>query len=113
AAYAGTFCWCSPSTGSNSRQSSVAGYQSSVIGRQSPVRLRLPSLSTDLPDIVRLLFHLPNDLLTDRHVRASTQNQALSSVLFLYRDVLHINVGAIEPIPRARTPTKVPVVLTP
>ncbi|MGH9201611.1 MAG: phage integrase N-terminal SAM-like domain-containing protein [Vicinamibacterales bacterium] len=32
-------------------------------------------------------------LATNRRVSASTQNQALSAVLFLYRDVLHIEIG--------------------
>ena len=43
---------------------------------------------------------------------ASTQNQALSAVLFLYRHVLRIEVGQIEHVPRARTPIRVPVVLS-
>jgi integron integrase len=51
-------------------------------------------------------------LATERRVSASTQNQALSAVLFLYRDVLHIEVGRIEDVPRARTPVRVPVVLS-
>jgi integrase len=51
-------------------------------------------------------------LATDRCVSASTQNQALSGVLFLYRNVLHIAIGSIENVPRARTPIHVPVVLS-
>ena len=51
-------------------------------------------------------------LAVDQHVAASTQNQALSGVLFLYRCVLRQEVGAIELLPRARMPSKVPVVLT-
>ena len=51
-------------------------------------------------------------LATDRRVSASTQNQALSAVLFLYRDVLHIEIGPIENVPRARMPVRVPVVLS-
>jgi integron integrase len=48
-----------------------------------------------------------------RHrVSASTQNQALSALLFLYRHVLRIDVGAIEQVPRTRTPVRVPVVLS-
>src|SRR5262245_31614434 len=43
---------------------------------------------------------------------ASTQNQALSPLLFLYRDVLHIEIGRIEDVPRARMPVRVPVVLS-
>jgi integron integrase len=51
-------------------------------------------------------------LAVDRRVAASTQNQALCAVLFLYRDVLHVPVDAIESVPRARTPVRVPVVLS-
>jgi integrase len=51
-------------------------------------------------------------LASDRHVSASTQNQALSAVLFLYRDVLHVKIGTIEHVPRARMPVRVPVVLS-
>ena len=52
-------------------------------------------------------------LAIERHVAASTQNQALSAVLFLYRVVLRQDVGALDLVPRARMPAKVPVVLTP
>ncbi|OFV94479.1 MAG: integrase [Acidobacteria bacterium RIFCSPLOWO2_12_FULL_65_11] len=45
-------------------------------------------------------------------VSASTQNQALSAVLFLYRAVLQIEVGPIEQVPRARTPDRLPVILS-
>lgn len=50
-------------------------------------------------------------LATDRKVAASTQNQALSAVLFMYRDVLRLELGHIEQVPRARVPGRVPVVL--
>ena len=40
-------------------------------------------------------------LATNRRVSASTQNQSLSALLFLYRDVLHIEIGSIENVPRA------------
>src|SRR5260221_7630654 len=43
-------------------------------------------------------------LATNRRVAASTQNQALSAVLFLYRDVLRLDVGDIEQVSRARGP---------
>ena len=46
------------------------------------------------------------------HVSASTQNQALSGVLFLYRAVLRQDLGAIQHAPRARAPHHVPVVLS-
>jgi len=47
-----------------------------------------------------------------RRVSASTQNQALSAVLFLYRGVLQVDLGDVGQVPRARTPVRVPVVLT-
>ena len=47
-----------------------------------------------------------------QHVSASTQNQALSAVLFLYKNVLAIDFGGIPPVVRARTPERLPVVLS-
>jgi integron integrase len=52
-------------------------------------------------------------LAVNEGVVASTQNQALSGVLFLYREVLRLPIGAVEMPPRARLPSRVPVVLTP
>ncbi len=49
-------------------------------------------------------------LAVDQEVSASTQNQALSPVLFLYKEVLELDIGPIEQVPRARMPYKVPVV---
>jgi integron integrase len=51
-------------------------------------------------------------LAVDRHVSASTQNQALSAVLFLYREVLGRDLGTLPSIARARTPERLPVVLS-
>jgi integrase len=51
-------------------------------------------------------------LATDRHVSASTQNQALNALLFLYRAVLHRELEPFQGIVRARTPVRLPVVLT-
>lgn len=51
-------------------------------------------------------------LATERHVSASTQNQALSALLFLYRRVLQIEIGALDAVTRAKRPARVPVVLT-
>jgi integron integrase len=50
-------------------------------------------------------------LATDRNVAASTQNQALSAILFLYREVLH---KEIEPVllTSARRPERLPTVLS-
>ncbi len=43
---------------------------------------------------------------------ASTQNQALAALLFLYRHVLGIELPWVDDIVRAKTPTRLPVVLT-
>ena len=45
-------------------------------------------------------------------VSASTQNQALSAVLFVYRHVLDRELGDFGDIVRARKPKRLPVVLT-
>jgi site-specific recombinase XerD len=43
---------------------------------------------------------------------ASTQNQALSAFLFLYRQVLGSDVGDLSGVPRARQRQRLPTVLT-
>jgi integrase len=59
-------------------------------------------------EIEAFLTHLA----VQQKVAASTQNQALSALLFLYRDVLRQPLdGPIDAI-RARTPTRLPPVLT-
>lgn len=51
-------------------------------------------------------------LAVKREVSASTQNQALSGILFLYREVLRVDPGPLEHVERARMPVRVPVVLS-
>lgn len=51
-------------------------------------------------------------LAVDRNVSASTQNQALSAILFLYREVLGEKVGWITEIVKASRPQRLPVVFT-
>ena len=51
-------------------------------------------------------------LAVDRQVAASTQNQALSALLFLYREVLQQEFGWLDDVVRAKRPEHVPVVLT-
>ncbi len=51
-------------------------------------------------------------LATQRGVSASTQNQALSALLFLYRGVLNIELPWLDDVVRAKRPQRVPVVLT-
>lgn len=57
-----------------------------------------------------------NDFLTHvavkERVSASTQNQALSVWLFLYRHVLNRQIGDLGEVTRARKPTRLPVVMT-
>jgi integron integrase len=45
-------------------------------------------------------------------VSASTQNQALSALVFLYTHVLHVPLGRVEMPPRAQMPARLPVVLS-
>ena len=52
-------------------------------------------------------------LATVVHVAASTQNQALCALIFLYATVLGMDIGIIEGIVRAKRPLRLPVVLTP
>lgn len=52
-----------------------------------------------------------SDLAMYRDVAASTQNQALAAVLFLYRHVLEIPIENVEVTSRAKKPKKLPVVL--
>lgn len=51
-------------------------------------------------------------LAVKRRVSGSTQNQALSAILFLYREVLGLQLPAIPSVVRARTPERPPVVLS-
>ena len=53
-----------------------------------------------------------SSLATDRRVSASTQNQALNALLFLYHQVLFKKVGYVQGVVRARQPRRLPVVLT-
>lgn len=51
-------------------------------------------------------------LATESRVSASTQNQALNALLFLYREVLEKPLGYINGVVRAKRPKRLPVVLT-
>src|SRR5438045_2240898 len=59
-------------------------------------------------EVVDFLTHLARD----GNVAASTQNQALSALLFLYKEVLKEEIGWIEGVERAKRPVRLPVVLT-
>src|SRR5688572_634967 len=60
-------------------------------------------------ELTAFLSHLASQ----RNVAASTQNQALNAILFLYRDVLKIKLPWLEDVQRAKKPQRLPVVLTP
>jgi integron integrase len=51
-------------------------------------------------------------LATEKHISASTHNQALSALLFQYRDVLGGEIGWIDHIVPAKRAARLPVVLT-
>jgi integron integrase len=51
-------------------------------------------------------------LAREGNVAASTQNQALSALLFLYKEVLKQEFGWLGDVERARKPARLPVVLT-
>ncbi len=59
-------------------------------------------------EVAQFLTHLA----VDGHVSASTQNQALNALVFLYRQVLEIDLGKLDAV-RARRGTRLPVVLAP
>ena len=52
------------------------------------------------------------DLAIAQHVSASTQNQALNALVFLYREVLHMDAPVLAKIVRAGRPKRLPVVLS-
>jgi integron integrase len=49
-------------------------------------------------------------LAVGRKVAASTQTQALSALLFLYREVLSLPIGWVDDVERAKKPKRLPVV---
>lgn len=60
------------------------------------------------PEVEAFLSMLANE----RNVAASTQNQALAALLFLYKEVLAIDLPWLDGITRAKKPPRLPVVLT-
>src|SRR5437660_2265550 len=59
-------------------------------------------------EVTEFLTHLARD----GKVAASTQNQALSALLFLYKDVLKTEIGWLQNVERAKRPSRVPGDLT-
>jgi len=60
------------------------------------------------PEITAFL----NYLAVNRKVAASTQNQALSAILFLYNKVLKKNIEHLDDVVRAKRPLKLPIVFS-
>ena len=69
--------------------------------RQHPAQLGAPEVSRFL-----------SSLAVKGRVSASTQNQALAAILFLYSKVLGLDIGSIENFVRAKKPLRLPVVMT-
>ena len=61
------------------------------------------------PEVMAFLSHLA----LERTVSASTQNQAKAGLLFLYREVLEVNLPWLSELVIAKKPQRLPVVLTP
>jgi integron integrase len=59
-------------------------------------------------EVTRFLNHLA----VDRQVAAATQDQALSALLFLYREVLKSDLPWLDGLTRPKKPVRLPVVLT-
>lgn len=59
-------------------------------------------------EVGQFLTHLA----VDRKVAASTQNQALNALVFLYKNVLERPLGEVADVVRARRPQRLPVVLS-
>jgi site-specific recombinase XerD len=59
-------------------------------------------------EVERFLTHLA----VERNVAASTQNQPLSAIVFLYKEVLGRELEWLDNVEHAKRPARVPVVLT-
>jgi integron integrase len=59
-------------------------------------------------EIEQFLTHLA----VNRNVAASTQNLALNAIVYLYHQILDINIGELENVVRAKRPQRLPVVFT-
>jgi integron integrase len=64
--------------------------------------------SMGAPEISAFLSHLA----VEGKVAASTQTQALSAIVFLYREVLKRDVGSLGEVARAKRPERLPVVFS-
>ena len=70
---------------------------------------RLHPRELGAPEVAAFLTHLA----VDRTVAPSTQNQARSALMFLYREVLQLELPWLQEVVAAKTQRRLPVVLTP
>lgn len=70
-------------------------------GKRHPAEMGKPELEAFL-----------TSLAVDRSVSASTQTQALSALLFLYKEVLELEFPWLDDVTRAKKPVRLPTVLT-
>ena len=75
--------------------------EEAYVGKRHPAEMGAPELTGFL-----------SSLAVDGRVAASTQNQALSALLFLYREVLELDVPWLDGVVRAKRPQRLPIVLT-
>jgi integron integrase len=90
--------------GSRSTEKSYVGWIRRYIlfhGKRHPTEM-------GAPEVTRFL----SSLAVEGRVAASTQNQALSALLFLYRHVLHQDLPWLDDVVRAKRPARLPIVLT-
>ena len=69
---------------------------------------RRPPTELGAAAVAQFLSHLA----VHGQVSASTQNQAFSALLFLYREVLGQQLAGLEEVVRAKRPVRVPLVLS-
>lgn len=70
-------------------------------GKRHPTEMGEPEINSFL-----------SSLASTKRVAASTQNQALNAIVFLYKHVLGIELGSFGSIEKAKRPEKLPVVLS-
>ncbi len=58
------------------------------------------------------IMQFVNNLVIEKRVTASTQNQALSAILFLYREVLAQKIDWVDQINWSKRPKRIPIVFT-
>jgi integron integrase len=84
----------------------------SELGTTAAERRRLTSAGSGASSVFTTCATRSRWLAVEARVSASTQNQALNALLFLYREVLNQELPALEGVIRAKVSRRLPVVLT-